>query len=207
MSAALPRLLVVTDRRQARLPLENVAELAFAAGCPWLLLRDKDLLAEARRELALRLLNLSRSHCARLSVSGDAALAAEIGADGLHLPAEGDVAAARAELGPDALIGLSAHDLAEAERAAEAGADYVTLSPIFWSQSKPRYGPALGLKIMAEVARALPIPLYALGGVTPANAARAIAAGAAGVAVMGEVMRAEDPGALVGALAAACAAG
>ncbi len=207
MSAALPRFLVITDRRQARLPVESVAELALAAGCPWLLLRDKDLFPEARKLLGTNLLNLSRSHCVRLSVSGDAALAAEIGADGLHLPADGDVAAARAALGPEALIGLSAHDLAEAERAAAAGADYVTLSPIFWSQSKPRYGPALGLKIMAEIARALPIPLYALGGVTPANAARAIAAGAAGVAVMGEVMRAEDPGALVGALAAACAAG
>ncbi len=207
MSAAPPRFLIVTDRRQARLPLETVAELAFAAGCPWLLLRDKDLFPEARRLLGTTLLNLSRAHCARLSVSGDAALAAEIGADGLHLPADGDVAAARAALGPEALIGLSAHDLAEAERAADAGADYVTLSPIFWSRSKPRYGPALGLKIMAEIARDLPIPLYALGGVTPANAARAIAAGAAGVAVMGEAMRAEDPGALVAELAAACAAG
>ena len=195
-----PPLLVVTDRRQARGPLETMAEAAFAAGCRWLLLREKDLHPVALRQLASRLAALSRSHGARLSIAGDISLAAEVGADGVHLPRDGDVAAARSKLRASALIGLSAHDRAEAERAAAAGADYVTLSPIFPSESKPGYGPALGLEPLARMAEALPIPVIALGGVTADKAEACLTVGAGGVAVMGEVMRAEDPGAIVAAL-------
>ena len=76
-----------------------------------------------------------------------------------------------------------------------AGADYVTLSPIFLSDSKPGYGPALGLDVLAAAAEAdaAPGPVVALAGITPDNAASCLAAGAAGIAVMGEIMRAEDP--------------
>ena len=76
--------------------------------------------------------------------------------------------------------------------AASAGADYVTLSPIFPSASKPGYGPALGTNILGEAAK-LGIPVLALGGVTADKAAACRAAGAAGIAVMGPAMRSSDP--------------
>lgn len=190
-----PPLLVITDRTQARRPLEEIAEAVFAAGCRWLLLREKDLPASDRLALTRRLSSLARKHSAKLLVSADIAAARR--ADGVHLPRDGDLAAARAALGPEALIGFSAHDLAEAKGAAADGADYVTLSPIFESASKPGYGPALGPATLRTVAAALPIPLLALGGVTAANAKDCLDAGAAGIAVMGDVMRAEAPGALV----------
>jgi thiamine-phosphate pyrophosphorylase len=75
----------------------------------------------------------------------------------------------------------------------QAGADYVTLSPIFASASKPGYGPALGLAGLAACVAACAGPVIALGGVTAATAPLCLAAGARGVAVMGEVMRADDP--------------
>ncbi|WP_232631628.1 thiamine phosphate synthase, partial [Methylobacterium sp. Leaf118] len=102
------------------------------------------------------------------------------------------IAAARGRLGPAGLIGVSAHGPAEAAVAAAAGADYATLSPIFPSASKPGYGPALGLGAL-EAIRGLPIPVFALGGVGQAQAAACLRAGAAGIAVMGGLMRAPDP--------------
>ena len=81
--------------------------------------------------------------------------------------------------------------------AAKAGADYVTISPIFPTQSKPGYGPPLSLEGLAKAANLAKIPVIALGGVTAANANSCRRAGAAGVAVMGTIMRASDPAILV----------
>ena len=174
--------------------MPEIAGDAFAAGARWLLLREKDLPADALAALARDLLAAAEPFAARVALSGDAALAADLGLDALHLPRDGDVAAARRRLDPGALIGQSAHDRSEAERAAAAGADYVSFSPIFESPSKPGYGPALELDGLAEIAADLPIPVVALGGVTAARVAALRDAGAAGFAVMGAVMAAEDPG-------------
>ena len=101
---------------------------------------------------------------------------------------------------PGALIGVSAHSARDAAAALRAGADYVTVSPVFPTASKPGYGPALGLDGLARMVMAAPGPVLALGGVTPDNAALCRAAGAGGIAVMGEVMRADDPRAIVAQL-------
>ena len=196
-----PPLLVITDRRQAQLSLPEIATAVFAAGGRWLLLREKDLTHETRTALLHELLALAKPYDAFISVSADVEAART--AHGLHLPRDGDVAAARATLGPDKLIGFSAHNLREAQVAAAAGADYVTLSPVFASRSKPGYGPALGTDSLGDIAGRLPVPVIALGGIEPANAAACLAAGAAGVAVMGAVMAAHEPGATMAALLAA----
>ncbi len=117
----------------------------------------------------------------------DAAAALGIG---VHLPARGSLAAARRVLGADALIGISAHDPDEVAAAAAAGADYATLSPVFLTSSKPGYGPALGLGALRGPWK---LPVLALGGVDAGNVAACVEAGAAGVAVMGEAMRATSP--------------
>ena len=77
-----------------------------------------------------------------------------------------------------------------------AGADYVTLSPIYQSASKPGYGPPLGLDAIKRAAQ-IGIPILALGGIAASNAAATMNAGAAGVAVMGSVMAAEKPAAVI----------
>lgn len=188
-----PPILLITDRHQARAPLEEVAQAAFAAGCRWLLLRDRDLPRADRIALSRRLLAAASPFGATVLMSGDVEAALEAGVAGVHLPRDGDPTAARARLGGAALIGVSAHDLGEAKRAEEAGADYITLSPIFVSASKPGYGPALGLDGLASVVRALGLPVLALGGITAERVPACVQAGATGLAVMGEVMRAKDP--------------
>jgi thiamine-phosphate pyrophosphorylase len=191
-----PPLLVISDRCQAPRPLEGIAEAAFAGGCRWFSLREKDLPAAERRVLLAAMVVLGHRYGATVTVHGDIEAVAATGADGVHLPGGGDPQAARARL-PGALIGASAHSAAEAASLLRAGADYVTVSPVFLTASKPGYGPALGLEGLARIAARAPGPVIALGGVTPDDAATCRAAGARGVAVMGEIMRTADPQAMV----------
>jgi len=192
----VPPLLVISDRRQARQPLEQVAETVFAGGCRWFSLREKDLPPEERRALLGALLTLGRRFGAVVTAHEDIEAVAAVGADGVHLPSSGSPVAARARL-PGALIGASAHSADQAAALLRAGADYVTLSPVFLTASKPGYGPALGLDGLARIVAQVPGDIIALGGIIPQNAAACLATGARGIAVMGEVMRAADPQATV----------
>jgi thiamine-phosphate pyrophosphorylase len=186
-------LLVITDRTLAHRALREVCADAFAGGCRWLMVREKDLARKRLSTLVSEVVDGARAYGAIVSVNGDAGLAAACGARGVHLPRDGDVYDARRVMGDDSLVGVSAHSMAEALRAREAGADYVTISPIYLSESKPGYGPALGLDELRRVALAVPMPVIALGGITAQNASACLDAGATGVAVMGVVMRADDP--------------
>jgi thiamine-phosphate pyrophosphorylase len=188
-----PPLLVITDRHQAREPLEIMAEHILAGGCRWLSLREKDLAADERLALLERLLSLGRVFEATIGIHGDIDAARRVGAGHIHLPAGANPAEIRRQLGKEVLIGISAHNLAEAEAAQRGSADYCTLSPIFPSPSKPNYGPALGLASLERIAKHVSIPLIALGGVEPDTFNDCLAAGASGVAVMGGIMRAGDP--------------
>jgi thiamine-phosphate pyrophosphorylase len=192
----VPAVLVITDRGQAKRPLDEIAAALFAGGCRWLSLREKDLPAGERRALLQRLAALGRDCGAAVTIHDDLDVAAALGT-GIHLPAEGAIAAARRRLGAQALIGISAHRPEEVAQAAAAGADYATLSPIFLSASKPDYGPALGL---AALRGPWPLPVLALGGVDAGNAAACLTSGASGIAVMGEAMRAPDPSAFMAGL-------
>ncbi|HEY6254622.1 MAG TPA: thiamine phosphate synthase [Xanthobacteraceae bacterium] len=197
-----PPLLLVTDRHQARLPLAEIVTAALAAGCRWVSVREKDLSADDQIALARILLPAVRRHGARLTVHGDAALAKACGADGVHLPAGSDPARARAVLGTDKLIGVSIHTVTEAEAIDPGAADYAVAGPAYETASKPGYGPEIGRKGLAEIARAARVPLIAIGGINAARVAEVLAAGAIGIAVMGSVMRAADPGAAMKALLA-----
>jgi len=199
----VPPLLVITDRHQARAPLEVVAEAVFAGGCRWLSLREKDLDASSREALLRRLVTIGRRFGATVMVHDDIAAAIAAGAAGVHLPSGVSPALARRRLGPRVLIGCSTHDAAEL--AAAAGADYATLSPIFPSASKPSYGPALGTACFAGTAAAARLPIIALGGIDASNIAQCIDSGAAGVAVMGGVMAAADVTAVMAGLTRALA--
>ena len=197
-----PPLLVISDRRQARRPLDEIAGAIFAGGCRWFSLREKDLPAAERRTLLSALVALGRRWEATVTVHEDVDAAVMSGAAGVHLRSAGNPEAARARL-PDGLIGASAHSAEEAAALLSAGADYVTLSPVFPTASKPGYGPAIGLDGFAEIIAQVPGTVIALGGITPANALLCLSAGASGVAVMGEVMRAANPQAVVEAMLAA----
>ncbi|MYG53635.1 MAG: thiamine phosphate synthase [Rhodospirillaceae bacterium] len=199
-----PPLMIVTDRRRATLPLEEIAAAAFAAGARWISVREKDLPPAEQRDLVRRLARNAPDdaivglHGTPTPAAGDIAA--------WHLPRRGDIEEAR-RLAPEArLLGKSCHSLAAAQAAQEAGADYVTLSPVFATDSKPGYGPALGLAALEAAAaqlRPAGCRLLALGGVTAETIGACRAAGADGAAVMGAVTAAADPAAAVAALVAA----
>jgi len=195
----VPPLLVISDRLQAPRRLEEVAAASFAGGCRWFSLREKDLPSAQRQILLGALVALGRRWWATVTVHEDVDAAVGAGADGVHLPSGGNPRAARSRL-PGGLIGASAHSAEEASAQLRAGADYVTVSPVFVTASKPGYGPVLGLEGLAKIVARAPGAVIALGGVTAENAALCREAGAHGVAVMGEVMRAADPQAAVARL-------
>ena len=199
-----PPLLVITDRSQARRSLTEIAEAAFRGGCRWFSLREKDLPPTERRALLAELVELGRPFGAVIMAHDDMDAVLATGAAGVHLPGGGDPAAARRSL-PQGLIGVSAHSAEDAVAQFRAGADYVTLSPIFLTDSKPSYGPAMGLDALAAAASIAPGPIVALGGIVPDNAAQCLTAGARGIAVMGEIMRAADPEAAIRRLLAVLA--
>ncbi len=197
-----PSLLLVTDRAQARRPLQELVAAALTSGCRWVSLREKDLPDDEQVVLARSLMPTARRHGARLMLHGEARLAQLAGVDGVHLPSGSDAAAARALLGREKLIGVSIHTVTEAEAIDPRDADYALAGPAYETPSKPGYGPQIGRRGLADIARAARVPLLAIGGINTARLGEVMAAGCAGVAVMGGVMRAADPGQEVRALLA-----
>ena len=201
-----PPLLVVTDRRQARRPLADVIEAALAGGCRWISLREKDLPADEQILSARALLPMVHRYGAVLTLHGDGALAKLSGVDGVHLPAGINAAAGRADIGAEKLLGVSIHTAREARAIDPAIVDYALAGPAFETASKPGYGPAVGRAGFGRASR-LPQPCRRSPSAasTSARVGDLVAAGAAGVAVMGGVMRAADPAQEVRALVAALA--
>jgi thiamine-phosphate pyrophosphorylase len=155
-----------------------------------------------RNKLADFQQRLEQSHallteCRRLGIvfiiNDHTILAKSIQADGVHLgEQDGDIVYARQQLGVNAIIGASCYNsLASAEKAVNEGADYVAFGAIYASATKPQARHA-NLAIFAQAAH-LQIPMVAIGGITPDNAAHTIAAGADFIAVIGAVFDAPDP--------------
>lgn len=193
LTISLPALLVLSDRRQAgRLGLVATLSAAVAGGARAVVLREKDLEPDERTELGGTLVELLAAVGGTVLVAGaDVELARTIGADGLHLASADPFPEERNGL----VVGRSCHDAGELRDAGAEGVDYATVSPVFATSSKPGYGPALATAGLIELVGNATVPVVALGGITPANARSCLAAGAAGVAVMGAVMGSDDPAA------------
>jgi thiamine-phosphate pyrophosphorylase len=123
-------------------------------------------------------------------------IALALGADGVHLGQDDlPVEAARALLGPDAIIGLSTHNMQQAEKALKLPANYIALGPIFTTGTKSNPDPEVGLSRLQQISKVLDgIPLVAIGGITPKNATDVIASGADSVAQISFLL--SDPAAI-----------
>ncbi|MFE0591171.1 thiamine phosphate synthase [Micromonospora echinospora] len=165
-------MVLLTDRRSADRGLAEVVAAAVAGGVRWVVLREKDLARPERAALAAELRAILADADGTLVVAGPDPL----GGDAVHLPAAGPYPTPR--LG---LVGRSCHDRAELDRLTTE--DYVTVSPVHPTRTKPGYGPPLHPEGLADLVRVSPVPVLALGGIeTPDQVRSCVAAGAVGVA-------------------------
>ena len=204
------KLYLITDRRVVgNGDLVSACEQSLAAAPPGtiaLQLREKDLPARELLQLALRLRKICARNGALLIVNDrvDVAIAAD--ADGVHLPFDSvGVSMARKLLPEDRLIGVSTHSPPDVAGAAREGADFAVFGPVFDPISKPATGPAWGHEGLAAACRAGAIPVFALGGITPARVRELLANPdpPAGVAGIGAIFAAESPAAATAAMLSA----
>jgi thiamine-phosphate pyrophosphorylase len=180
--------------------LGRLAPLLAGGGIALLQLRNKGASPALLRQQALALLPLCRAAHVPLIINDDWRLAGDVGADGAHLGRDdGELIAARALLGPQAILGASCYgDLERGQWARAAGASYLAFGAFFASGTKPLAQRA-PLSLLGQ-ARQLGLPTVAIGGISPDNAGSVIAAGADFVAVLGAVFDAPDPAAALRAL-------
>jgi thiamine-phosphate pyrophosphorylase len=208
------RLIVITDRRLARpRSITEVVRAAVTAGAPAIQLRDKEASARELAEAGRALLEITRPAGALLFVNDRLDVALAIGADGVHvgpddIPVTGVRHAvrdteARGVVTSGFLVGTSTDEPEAARTLVAAGADYIGCGTVYPTSSKPNAGEVIGLEGLQAVVEAVDVPVIGIGGVTVAGA-EAIRAGtsAAGVAVIGAVMGAEDVAEVVGGLLA-----
>ena len=183
--------------------LEDVVTQAIAGGATFVQLREKGCSHEERCELARRILPVCCEHGVPFVVDDDVACALAVGADGVHVgQSDTACAAARAMLGPDAIVGVSAQTPEQARAAAEAGADYLGVGAAFPTSTKAD-AEFTGIDGLARVCAATDLPVVAIGGITAANAGELASTGACGVAVVSAIFAAADPAAAARELKAA----
>jgi len=182
---ALRGLYAITPSDNLLPRLSALVASALAGGVKFVQYRNKFAPAAMKRAQAAELLRICRAADARLIVNDDLHLALEIGADGVHLGRDdGEIERARRELGPGRLLGVSCYDdVARADAAAAAGADYIAFGSVFASATKPEATRA-SLDLLVATKRRLKLPIAAIGGITINNVGQVIEAGADMVAVI-----------------------
>jgi thiamine-phosphate pyrophosphorylase len=199
----VPRLHVITDRGRGHTPQE-IVEAAVAGGADLVQLRDKSATEAEMRAMAAAMAARCAGTATRALVNDWVDVAASLGL-GAHV-GHGDLDpwAARARLGPGALLGATANNLAELAALADAPIDYVGVGPVFGTQNKTNPAPTLGLEGLAEMVRAARVPVIAIGSVGVDAVPAVLETGAWGIAVIGAVTATGAPPAVaVAALARA----
>ncbi len=175
--------------------LENstLAKDVLEGGCSLLQLRNKTATTLQLLEEARKLRELTALYKAIFIVNDRVDIALAVNADGVHLGKEDlPIPIARKLLGKR-IIGFSSDNIEEALRAQREGADYISIGPIFPTQSKPDAGPLVGLETLRELRSKLSIPLVAIGGINKYNLIEVVKSGADAVAVISAVSSSASP--------------
>lgn len=186
-------LYAVTDRSHlGEKSLEQAVAEALEGGVTFLQLREKHLSEEEILAEARALLPLCRAHGVPLIINDSVDIALAAGADGVHVGQEDlEAGTARQKLGPDKILGVSAHNVAEALRAEKAGADYLGVGAMFPTGTKDNVVPTTPETLRA-ICEAVSIPVVAIGGVGPDNLPRLAGCGMAGAAVVSAIFSQPD---------------
>ncbi len=186
----LPRIYPITDRRLTGMTHAAQAEALASAGATLIQLREKHLAPRDFLEDARAAIAAARRFGARVIINDRVDLAAALGADGVHL-GQDDLPpdAARAILGPAAIIGFSTHSIGQATEASRLPIDYFAFGPIFATTTKENPDDVVGIEGLTQVrAAVIDLPLVAIGGITSANSPAVLAAGADSLAFISAVL-------------------
>jgi thiamine-phosphate pyrophosphorylase len=188
-----PSLMLVTDRERLRgRPLEEVISQAVDGGVTAVQLREKDCAGGELYDMAVTLRHVLRGR-ALLLINDRVDIAIAAGADGVHLPEHSiPLRDVRALAGASCIAGRPVHSVDGAADALETDIDYLIAGTVFRTASKSGLHPA-GVGLISAIAQDARAPIVAIGGITYANAASVIQAGADGVAVIGAILDAESP--------------
>jgi thiamine-phosphate pyrophosphorylase len=194
------KLCAIVDAEAAARAGWRVLDLARAfldGGARFLQLRGKAMSGAEFLDTAAALVTLAHGHGARVIVNDRADIAWLAGADGVHVGQEDLLpAAVRSVVGQEAIVGLSTHTVEQLDRALKEPVSYVAIGPVFGTATKVTGYERVGLERVREAARrtsARGLPLVAIGGITLENAPSVLAAGAASVAVIGDLLQSDDP--------------
>jgi thiamine-phosphate pyrophosphorylase len=177
-----------------REPAAEIARKLIGAGVEVLQYRAKKVPAKEMLASSRELAEAARAGGARFFVNDRPDVASLAEADGVHVGQDDlGVEEARGVVGPDAWVGLSTHNIEQFEKALRSSADYIAVGPIFATSSKASPDPVVGLGLIRRARRLTGRPIVAIGGITLERAAEVIEAGADSVAVIRDVLRAENP--------------
>lgn len=182
----------MTNRHLAGDDFLGQLQKAAQAGVEGIILREKDLDEQAYEELAARVKAVCEEAQVPLILHTYVNAAKRLGIRRIHLPLHQFLMLTEQEKKGFQVIGVSTHSVEEAKAAKLAGASYVTAGHVFATDCKKGLAPR-GLSFLAEVCQAVEIPVYAIGGISPDNAAACMGAGARGVCLMSSLMKAENP--------------
>jgi thiamine-phosphate pyrophosphorylase len=196
MALKLPPLYAILDPEQTRgRPAERVLAALLEAGVSILQLRVKSLPPVDFLELAKQARAVTRAHGCQLIINDRVDIALACGADGVHLGQDDLPLRAGRKLMGQKIIGISTHDLDQARAAERDGADYIGFGPMFGTRTKATGYEARGPEMLQQIRGAVTLPIVAIGGITEANVQEVWQAGADSVAIIGDVLHDNDPGA------------
>jgi len=181
----------ITDSRLTRKAVLDDVSSAIKAGVKIIQYREKEKPTKAMLEEAEKIKGLCKGKAIFL-VNDRVDIALAVDADGVHLGNDDMPYKKARSLLKDKIIGLTVHDREEAVKAEKQGADYIGVSPIFDTKTKPDAGPAAGLKLIEDVKKAVSIPIVAIGGITLENIGKVIRAGAGSAAVISAIVTKDD---------------
>jgi thiamine-phosphate pyrophosphorylase len=195
MRLVLPRLYVILDGTLLNDSPHNCAQELAAAGVRLLQYRDKSASPRDLLKTCRELVSSLKPYGSSLVVNDRPDIAVLAGAAGVHVGQEDlEPEKARGVVGGDMWIGASTHNLEQFQAAAASSADYIAIGPIFPTTSKVNPDPVVGLELICEARSLTNKPIVAIGGITLERAASVIGAGADSVAVIRDVLCAENPG-------------
>jgi len=186
--------ILITNRKICEAKLPDIISRAIDGGVETVQLREKDLSSVELYVLASEIREITREKGANLIINDRIDIALAVDADGVHLGWKSlGIGLVRKMIGHDKLIGFSAHNLQEAKKAEDSGADYVTISPIFDTAYKDYFVEPLGTEKIGKIKEEIDIPVIALGGINENNVNGVLENGAYGIAVISAILQSVDP--------------